>query len=50
MRGGDNKAGFAIRDPSGIILVPYKWQQNVEHEQAVVSLAGNFLTLSYFFA
>ena len=40
MRGGDNKAGFAVRDPSGIILLPYQWQESGEYEQNSVTLAG----------
>lgn len=32
MRGGDGKAGFAVRNPGGEIVHPYQWQTNSDYQ------------------
>ena len=40
MRGGDSKAGFLIREPTGQTILPYKWSENAEHEESSVQNGG----------
>ncbi|XP_034175523.1 transmembrane emp24 domain-containing protein 6 [Osmia lignaria lignaria] len=35
VRGGDGKAGFAIRNPDGIIVHPYQWVSNSDYQDTV---------------
>lgn len=42
MRGGDSKAGFLIRDPTGATILPYKWSENAEHEESSVHNGGYY--------
>jgi len=42
MRGGDNQAGFAIRNPSGHFVMPYVWKAHAEYDDAVVQTAGYY--------
>lgn len=42
MRGGDSKAGFAIRNPSGAFALPYKWSESAEHEETTVQTGGYY--------
>ena len=41
MRGGDNQAGFAIRDPNGQFVLPYVWKPHAEFDEAAVRTPGN---------
>ena len=41
MRGGDGKAGFAIRNPAGAFVMPYTWKENTEHEDSHVQQGGS---------
>jgi hypothetical protein len=34
LKGGDNKVGVGVKNPSGTIVLPYKWQTNAEYEDA----------------
>lgn len=40
MRGGDNQAGFAIRNPHGALVLPYVWKSNAEFEENHVQFGG----------
>lgn len=42
MRGGDSKAGFAIRNPNGAFVLPYQWSESAEHEEQSVQMAGYY--------
>lgn len=42
MRGGDGKAGFAIRDPTGGFAMPYQWSESVDHDQNAVPIPGYY--------
>ncbi|CAB0028770.1 unnamed protein product [Trichogramma brassicae] len=33
LRGGDGKAGFAVRSPSGQIVHPYQWRANADYQE-----------------
>lgn len=35
VRGGDGKAGFAVRNPEGIIVHPYQWLSNSDYQDTV---------------
>ncbi|XP_076757943.1 transmembrane emp24 domain-containing protein 5 [Xylocopa sonorina] len=37
VRGGDGKAGFAVRNPEGIIVHPYQWLSNSDYQDTVKS-------------
>lgn len=41
IRGGDGKAGFVVRNPDGVLVVPYQWLSNSDY-QDVVKNAGYF--------
>lgn len=32
LRGGDGKAGFAVRNPNGEIVHPYQWRTNADYQ------------------
>ncbi|XP_077258835.1 transmembrane emp24 domain-containing protein 1 [Temnothorax americanus] len=32
LRGGDGKAGFAVRNPEGVIVYPYQWRANADYQ------------------
>ncbi|KAL0116803.1 hypothetical protein PUN28_010016 [Cardiocondyla obscurior] len=32
LRGGDGKAGFAVRNPEGVIVYPYQWRTNADYQ------------------
>lgn len=32
LRGGDGKAGFAVRNPAGEIVHPYQWKTNADYQ------------------
>jgi hypothetical protein len=40
MRGGDGKAGFAVRDPNGAFVMPYTWKESAEHEVQSIEMGG----------
>ena len=40
MRGGDNQAGFAIRNPQGHYVMPYVWKAHAEFDEATVQSPG----------
>ncbi|XP_054154298.1 transmembrane emp24 domain-containing protein 6-like [Oppia nitens] len=42
MRGGDNQAGFAIRDPIGQLIMPYQWKPHAEYDEASVQTPGYY--------
>ena len=42
MRGGDNKAGFVVRDPNGGFLLPYQWSESADYDEASVPLEGYY--------
>lgn len=42
LRGGDLKAGFAIRDPRGNLIKPYVWTESVDHEEKSVTEPGYY--------
>ncbi|XP_033354985.1 transmembrane emp24 domain-containing protein 5-like [Bombus vosnesenskii] len=35
VRGGDRKAGFAVRNPEGVIVHPYQWLPNSDYQDTV---------------
>ncbi|KOX79286.1 Transmembrane emp24 domain-containing protein 6 [Melipona quadrifasciata] len=35
VRGGDGKAGFAVRNPDGVIVHPYQWLSNSDYQDTV---------------
>lgn len=35
VRGGDGKAGFAVRNPEGVIVHPYQWLSNSDYQDTV---------------
>lgn len=37
LRGGDGKAGFAVRNPQGIIVHPYEWRPNADYQDQSVN-------------
>lgn len=45
MRGGDGKAGFAVRNPGGAFIMPYAWKESAEHEESSVQVGGKFCEL-----
>lgn len=32
LRGGDGKAGFAVRNPAGEIVHPYQWRASADYQ------------------
>ncbi|XP_058806876.1 transmembrane emp24 domain-containing protein 6 [Phymastichus coffea] len=36
LRGGDGKAGFAVRNPAGEIVHPYQWKANADYQDQSV--------------
>jgi hypothetical protein len=42
MRGGDNQAGFAIRNPHGQFVMPYVWKPHAEFDEASVQSPGYY--------
>ncbi|XP_046390547.1 transmembrane emp24 domain-containing protein 6 [Ischnura elegans] len=34
LRGGDGMAGFAVRDPNGVIVHPYQWKANSDYQDS----------------
>lgn len=42
MRGGDQKAAFAVRDPLNNLLLPYEWKESAELELAAVQQGGYY--------
>lgn len=32
MRGGDGMAGFAVRNPKGVLVHPYQWKAGSEYQ------------------
>lgn len=40
LRGGDGKAGFAVRDPAGNVVHPYQWRPNADYQEQ--SMTGGF--------
>jgi len=43
LRGGDGKAGFAVRNPEGIIVYPYQWRANADYQDQ--SLNGGYYSV-----
>lgn len=37
LRGGDGKAGFAVRNPEGVIVHPYQWRTDVDYQDQSVT-------------
>ncbi|XP_020299675.1 transmembrane emp24 domain-containing protein 5 [Pseudomyrmex gracilis] len=37
LRGGDGKAGFAVRNPDGTIVHPYQWRANADYQDQSVN-------------
>jgi hypothetical protein len=33
IRGGDGMAGFAVKDPTGRVVLPYEWKKEAEYEE-----------------
>ncbi|CAG0918076.1 unnamed protein product [Notodromas monacha] len=33
IRGGDGMAGFAVKDPKGVVVLPYEWKKESEYEE-----------------
>lgn len=49
MRGGDNQAGFAIRNPLGQFVMPYQWKAHAEYDEAAIQTPGiNIFSIIYF--
>ncbi|XP_013780345.1 transmembrane emp24 domain-containing protein 6-like [Limulus polyphemus] len=42
MRGGDGQAGFAVRHPNGMFVLPYQWRPHAEYEEASVPNGGYY--------
>jgi hypothetical protein len=42
MRGGDGKAGFAIRNPTGGFALPYQYSESSDHDENSVPLEGYY--------
>ena len=42
MRGGDGKAGFAVRSPTGAFSMPYQWSESADHDENTVPLEGYY--------
>jgi hypothetical protein len=40
MRGGDNQAGFAVRNPSGQYVMPYQWKAHAEYDESSIQTPG----------
>ncbi|XP_033232243.1 transmembrane emp24 domain-containing protein 5 isoform X2 [Belonocnema kinseyi] len=43
LRGGDGKAGFAVRNPTGEIVHPYQWKANADYQDQ--STAGGYYSV-----
>ncbi|EZA54357.1 hypothetical protein DMN91_001641 [Ooceraea biroi] len=43
LRGGDMKAGFAVRNPEGVIVFPYQWRANADYQEQ--SKNGGYYTV-----
>ncbi|KAH0956162.1 hypothetical protein HN011_002107 [Eciton burchellii] len=43
LRGGDMKAGFAVRNPEGAIVYPYQWRANADYQEQSVN--GGYYTV-----
>ncbi|KAG5344203.1 TMED5 protein, partial [Acromyrmex heyeri] len=43
LRGGDGKAGFAVRNPEGVIVYPYQWRPNADYQDQ--SLNGGYYSV-----
>lgn len=37
LRGGDGKAGFAVRNPEGVLVHPYQWRPSADYQDATVN-------------
>ncbi|GIY59953.1 transmembrane emp24 domain-containing protein 6 [Caerostris extrusa] len=42
MRGGDGMAGFAVRHPSGQLVLPYYWKPSAEYEEQTADPGGYY--------
>ena len=42
MRGGDGKAGFTVRNPSGGFALPYQWTESADLDEASVPVPGYY--------
>ncbi|RWS26745.1 transmembrane emp24 domain-containing protein 6-like protein [Leptotrombidium deliense] len=40
MKGGDGRAGFSVRNPNGVLVLPHQWQESNEYEEASVATPG----------
>ncbi|KMQ87875.1 transmembrane emp24 domain-containing protein 5-like protein, partial [Lasius niger] len=43
LRGGDGKAGFAVRNPQGNLVHPYQWRPNDDYQDQ--SINGGYYTV-----
>ncbi|EFN78726.1 transmembrane emp24 domain-containing protein 1 [Harpegnathos saltator] len=37
LRGGDGKAGFAVRNPGGVLVYPYQWRSNADYQDTSIN-------------
>lgn len=42
MRGGDQKAGFVVRDPLGGFTLPYQWSESADVDETAVQSEGYY--------
>lgn len=42
IRGGDLKAGYAIRDPNGNLIKPYTWTESLDFEEKSIQIPGYY--------
>jgi hypothetical protein len=42
MRGGDNQAGFAVRNPLGQFVMPYQWKAHAEYDENSIQTPGYY--------
>jgi hypothetical protein len=50
MRGGDNQAGFAVRNPLGQFVMPYQWKAHAEYDENSIQTPGKpFICLFHYF-
>jgi len=42
MRGGDNQAGFAVRNPMGQFVMPYQWKAHAEYDESSIQTPGYY--------
>jgi hypothetical protein len=44
MRGGDNQAGFAVRNPMGQFVMPYQWKAHAEYDESSIQTPGKLFS------